>query len=755
MTTSSGYQIFDYNTDNAHSNYASASYLSMVFTPSRNYYITHARLISDGGYIAVGTERLVSVAVSTGLPLWPSTGGVISTMTATTNASGVLLRLDNPVTLYAGTAYALFDATTWWGRSATAPSGQYGYYCWSDMTPGTWAAASRFMFQVYGYSDGLIVKEAFGQSVFVANSTATWTDITDDTMSLNIKRGRQHELDRIEAGTAVVTLNNASGNYWRNNTSGAYYIANSSDVVRPLTPIKIEAVDAGILYPIFYGVTESLEPGWIEERGGKSPIMTIQAVDFFKSFARYSMVGSSPGAILYPTTAGAIDASAIRFQQVLTTIGFPTSMQVYYPSTVDGLPVGALTPPNGGTNAMEYLQDIATAEQGQIFITGSGSAVFHLQRFRNTMTSSATFNSSDMLYVFPELVDDDTFIYNEARITANPSTDLPGTEQVYLAAASTIVEQGERALVRTDSILNYNYDAFAQAYKTVNSYDHSAIRCQSLTILPDADPSNLYPKVFGYDISTKITLQLNNTTNPANINSEYHIEGIEHHWGDKTDLWETKWQLWQTNQYRRIIDAHDGWIYNDGAVYATVQSASETSPAYINNSTGEISVGQRAVVNFSVDRGALQFDLSTITTGTILSADLVLHTVSTAISTDVSFGVYVVGATGTGSGISWPMVSTDYGLIGTFVTPFASSQVNFTAGSSYLSDTVLFTFNTTGVDKLNSTVSSAGSVSFGLRSSDDISPRSPSSANQFITFNGGGTYGFTSTSLPQLFLRMG
>ena len=52
---------------------------------------------------------------------------------------------------------------------------------------------------------------AFGQPIF--NPTA-WTAIDTALFSLNVKRGRMHELNKIEAGTATFVLDNSTGDWW-------------------------------------------------------------------------------------------------------------------------------------------------------------------------------------------------------------------------------------------------------------------------------------------------------------------------------------------------------------------------------------------------------------------------------------------------------------------------------------------------------------------------------------------------------------
>jgi len=60
---------------------------------------------------------------------------------------------------------------------------------------------------------------------------------------------------------------------------------------------------------------------------------------------------------------------------------------------------------------------------------------------------------------------------------------------------------------------------------------------KAITIRPQADPDDLWPKVLGYDLGTKIYLKHDG----AYLDEAYHIEGIQHQ--IRPQFWETTWWL--------------------------------------------------------------------------------------------------------------------------------------------------------------------------------------------------------------------
>ena len=74
----------------------------------------------------------------------------------------------------------------------------------------------------------------------------------------------------------------------------------------------------------------------------------------------------------------------------------------------------------------------------------------------------------------------------------------------------------------------------------LSQYKDPAFRISGMEIYPGVDPGNLFPKVLGYDLSTRITLRLNE----AFIDNDYHIEGIVFSFDRRMLMpWTTIWQL--------------------------------------------------------------------------------------------------------------------------------------------------------------------------------------------------------------------
>lgn len=118
----------------------------------------------------------------------------------------------------------------------------------------------------------------------------TWTDITPKVSALSCKRGRQYELDKLQAGTANVDFRNNDGTFDPTNTSSAY----APNVV-PYTPYRRLATWNGVTYPVFSGYVERWPQSWDGSRYGWSK---AAAVDTLAPLAAVTLPAATEAEIL-------------------------------------------------------------------------------------------------------------------------------------------------------------------------------------------------------------------------------------------------------------------------------------------------------------------------------------------------------------------------------------------------------------------------------------------------------------------------
>lgn len=107
----------------------------------------------------------------------------------------------------------------------------------------------------------------------IFSATQTWTDCAAYVRSFTTQRGRQHYLDRMEAGTIRVTVDGRDGFFVNGTTNGTGY------VLTPRLPIKVVETWSATDYAVFYGLIDSVTEVVTDQ---VNVDFTIQASDFLK-----------------------------------------------------------------------------------------------------------------------------------------------------------------------------------------------------------------------------------------------------------------------------------------------------------------------------------------------------------------------------------------------------------------------------------------------------------------------------------------
>ncbi len=350
------------------------------------------------------------------------------------------------------------------------------------------------------------------------DAAPVWTTITADVRRIRIKRGRQHELDRMEAGSMSLELKNFQGNYWPLNAGGAYF-----PNVLPGKRINLIATYNAVPYPLYTGFIEDWNPDWLETTGGLLPIVKPDCADLINNLSNYDL-----------NNAGEIqELSGTRVGNVLDELGWPVGLRDLDAGQSLMIATGAQV----NVNSMEHLFLVQRSELGIVYIAGDGDVQFEDRHHRllNHQVSVATFGDDlgELFYhgMEPRYGSDD--IRNDLRITRDGGAQQSATD------ATSQTAYGKRSLSRTALLMTTDNEAKDQADYMLKRYKDPALRNRLLKEIPERDPGNLWPQVLGREISDRITVR----RNEAGIDSDYHIEGIEHDIDLVNREWTTFWQL--------------------------------------------------------------------------------------------------------------------------------------------------------------------------------------------------------------------
>jgi hypothetical protein len=363
-----------------------------------------------------------------------------------------------------------------------------------------------------GYISGAQLDTASAQldsAVLGPVSPTFSTDISAYFRGGSTFRGSQRELQRIEAGTATLVLDNRDGRFTPFLSSGAYF----PDIL-PMRRIRIRATWNAVTYPIFVGFVES----WpVHFPGDKDTETVVTLVDGFKMLSLAAVSGSFPS-----------QSSGARVGAILDAVGWSVTDR-----TIDAgvVTVPAITLSNAG--ALDHLQQIAHAEGGRFFIGADGKAVFS-DRTAATNPDFSTRTWADdgtgMSYRDVVLVCNDELILNDVHITRDTGVEQVATD---LGSQTTY---GLRSSVETGIQLSSDADVLTRAQLQTKRYAQPVQRLEQL--VDNAMQHDLWEQVLPREIADYM-LAIESVTATAQVST---IEGIAHAW-ERDGSWTVSFNL--------------------------------------------------------------------------------------------------------------------------------------------------------------------------------------------------------------------
>ena len=234
--------------------------------------------------------------------------------------------------------------------------------------------------------------------------TTGFTDESQRTRAVTIRRGRDTELFECQPGSAHLSLTNTDGRFNVQSTQLA-------NVIRPMSTVRITATpgdDTATGYsPLWYGFIDEIKPTWRRDKGTAD----IDAVDAMALF------GLARASSTNTTDFGSIIAVALQ------GAGFPggTSLQSPWRDLSSGA-LGAVVTTYSSAIVSDMIRNVIQSDNkgAMFFMSRSGKATYQDSTRRNGQSTASPIwdlNASD-IYDYQETISARE-VANAIRVTDN------------------------------------------------------------------------------------------------------------------------------------------------------------------------------------------------------------------------------------------------------------------------------------------------------------------------------------------------
>ena len=363
----------------------------------------------------------------------------------------------------------------------------------------------------------------------------TFVDLTSIVLSINIRRGRNRQLDQFNAGTAQVVFNNNSRILDPLNTSSPYY-----PFVLPRSPIIIYANGT----PIYTGFVEDWNLDYQNANQGR---MVARCVDAFGTLANQQLNAFTPSAETSGVRVNTVlDRPEINYQGA-RSIGTGTSTLGAYAVAQD-------------TNVLNYLQQVNTSEQGYLFTAADGSLTFKGRSSVLNPVAGASFTTDGTGIPYMSLVNQygSELLYNYI-VTQSPA----GAAQTSSDADSIALYQSQNYNLL--NLLNSTTSEVSGlgAY-LLGKYANPVLRFTGISCELAALTSAQWSIIFAIDLTSIISVEKDYSTGTPTTQTQTLItSGIEHRIVPGSHIINFTMESVDGNQYLTLDNATFGTLDNN------------------------------------------------------------------------------------------------------------------------------------------------------------------------------------------------
>lgn len=245
---------------------------------------------------------------------------------------------------------------------------------------------------------------------------------------------------------------------------------------------------------------------------------------------------------------GAGELSGARVDRILTSADWPLADRdidagntTLSATTMDG-------------DALTELFLVADTELGEFYCNGSGNMVF---RSRKALSTDARSKNNQVKFgdggdVRGELPYEDVGItYESTQLKNDIRIARTGGTQQSASDSLSIDEFRRRTFERTDLLMETEAEALAYANWLLYVSKDPELRFDTLAVLPQKDPANLFPQVLAREIGDRVLIRRQPVGRESQIEREVFLRGITHTIGQYT--WHTDYVLQSATRFGSFL----------------------------------------------------------------------------------------------------------------------------------------------------------------------------------------------------------
>lgn len=332
-----------------------------------------------------------------------------------------------------------------------------------------------------------------------------WQDLTGYVIEWGYERVRQHELDRFETSRFAAKVENAGGEFYRDNADSPFY-----PNVKATKRLRVRVCWNGVRYHRWAGFSDDWAPR--SSHAGKNNWIALTGAGPFKQLNLFK---------LDELAAEVQEQTGTRILNILDYVGGPIRAGAIAAAGV-GTVAAVAAPDFDKQTALSAMQAAGEAEQGQLFERADGRIEFQDRQHRivSQTVNQASFGagSGELPFLEADRDESDGQIVNDVRVTRTG-----GVEQT--AEDATSISEHFRRTREFQTIHSSDAEAAAMATFVLSRYKDALTRFPVMKLAPARRPAEMWPEVLDLEVSERITV-VDRPPGVDPIGYEQHVEGV-------------------------------------------------------------------------------------------------------------------------------------------------------------------------------------------------------------------------------------